>query len=491
MPCSAKKIHTIVLFICCGTFFQSDLATVAAGSKSHFVTEDKHERVAVEMETQKSLIFNGQLVDDWGSAIPNAAVQFWQTDTNGLYDHPLFAARNNKEQAKLDPTFQYFGTSVTDSEGSFSFKTHRPGIYSARPITHIHFKVFTIDNNSGEKRLRLTSQFYFADEFLKFSHLLQLELSNITDANGLPAMAANKKIAINMGGGGTERLTPWQQEGPYYPEVDFFAYDSDLTNVTETTTTVLNGWDEPTASPTLQVGEGELTAAPVMIQDFADRSEKVISTTLETSHAYFGNMFDVTAKNDVMIESMKLHIRSLEMESIEIWTKQESFIKSIRNESDWILIGQTKARGKGEGTFTPLAPRSFDPVVIRGGTVQGFYVTLESENMLFAEKGTKIGDVFTSNEDMEIHVGTAVQYAFGWNGPSNVWNGMLEYSTNFTGMPTRAVSNTPSLSPIVTIQKSLVYSSAANGGGNNDFQVGCTIFILGISYFLSYIVLWV
>ena len=176
-------------------------------------------QTAIAQEPTPPILFSGTVVDDLGRALPEAQVQFWQTDAYGYYNHP--AAPNT---ALRDPNFQFFGTDTTDSNGNFAFKTVRPGIYPGRP-SHIHFKVWL-----GGVEL-LTSQFYFADENVAVSELLILELVEGTDSDGTRALLTTKNITINMGGGGSLPITPAQAEGPFYPVVDFFGYDNDLTTI--------------------------------------------------------------------------------------------------------------------------------------------------------------------------------------------------------------------------------------------------------------------
>jgi hypothetical protein len=191
------------------------------------------------------LIFNGKVMNDLGDAISGAKIQFWQTDSNGNYDHPASSTIGS-----LDSNFQYFGTATSEQDGSFMFTTRRPGKYTQRPVTHIHFKVWL----DGEDLL--TSQFYFADENTSYSDLLQLELQELireecaTAAFSLntfdcseTAFVTSKNIVLDMGLGGTMPLTPTQQEGPFYPVIDFMRMDSVLLITTS------GGGATPTESP--------------------------------------------------------------------------------------------------------------------------------------------------------------------------------------------------------------------------------------------------
>ena len=80
------------------------------------------------------LLLSGQLVNLSGAAVSGATIEIWQTDNNGLYYHS-----GNNYQSR-DQNFQFFGTSTTDANGNYSFRTVRPGLYTGR-IRHIHFKI--------------------------------------------------------------------------------------------------------------------------------------------------------------------------------------------------------------------------------------------------------------------------------------------------------------------------------------------------------------
>lgn len=211
------------------------------------------------------LLFRGTLLDDSSKSIPNARVQFWQTDSRGVYNHPKSLSDRG---GGLELGFQYFGTDLTDNNGEFSFKTYKPGLYPSRPIAHIHFKVFVGDEDV------LTSQFYFAGESKGSPSMLTLDLEEIADHNGAVSWITNKTVAVNLGGGRAEFLTPSQTAGPYYPVVDFFDYDNDLTRTTSSVaeTTFPSPVDQtliesPTASPKGITQSAYNTPSPRLIDE--------------------------------------------------------------------------------------------------------------------------------------------------------------------------------------------------------------------------------
>jgi protocatechuate 3,4-dioxygenase beta subunit len=175
------------------------------------------------------LLLYGRVLDASGDPLAGAAVEIWQTDSNGIYDHP-----NAPNTSQRDPAFQGYGTSITAEAGWYVFRTLRPAAYANRP-PHIHLKV-KIDGQEV-----LTSQFYFATDREIFEgegifaqageqgEMLVLDPQWEVDVSGIPVLVAQKDIVVDTGrDSGTLTLTPAQTEGPYYPVVPVNEYDHDL-----------------------------------------------------------------------------------------------------------------------------------------------------------------------------------------------------------------------------------------------------------------------
>ncbi|MCX7365216.1 MAG: protocatechuate 3,4-dioxygenase [Alphaproteobacteria bacterium] len=98
------------------------------------------------------LHLEGRVLDANGRPLPGALVEIWQSDTQGIYDHPRQPGRD-----KRDAAFQGYGRMMADGEGRYRFRTLKPVAYPGR-TPHIHLKVAT---GSGSL---LTSQLYIAGE---------------------------------------------------------------------------------------------------------------------------------------------------------------------------------------------------------------------------------------------------------------------------------------------------------------------------------------
>lgn len=71
------------------------------------------------------ITITGQVLDQSGAPVANALLDFWQANTNGVYDNTGYSLR---------------GHQYTDASGYYTLTTIIPGIYPGR-TEHIHVKV--------------------------------------------------------------------------------------------------------------------------------------------------------------------------------------------------------------------------------------------------------------------------------------------------------------------------------------------------------------
>ena len=176
---------------------------------------------------QVILLF-GRVLDRAGQPVPGAAVEIWHTDSQGIYNHP-----GDRNTARRDRRFQFYGTAVTDADGLYVFRTIEPGYYAPRP-KHIHVKV------KLEGRTVLTTQFYFPEDretlrgegiFGRAGDRGELLILKPVSADPTGAVRVLSNDLVLPLGEGDRLPTPPQAEGPYYPVVDVAAFDNDLTVV--------------------------------------------------------------------------------------------------------------------------------------------------------------------------------------------------------------------------------------------------------------------
>ncbi len=135
----------------------------------------------------------GRVLDTSGAPVANATLDIWQCNAAGRYAHP---ADTNK--APLDPNFQGFARIRTAADGTYKFKSIKPGAYPTgagdwmRP-PHIHFDV------RGRKSRSIT-QMYFEGEPLNAKDRILAEIRNKESvvAKLDAATGAAEKGALNV-----------------------------------------------------------------------------------------------------------------------------------------------------------------------------------------------------------------------------------------------------------------------------------------------------
>jgi protocatechuate 3,4-dioxygenase beta subunit len=134
------------------------------------------------------LSLSGVVYDANGRPVDGALVEIWQTDSNGIYLHP-----GDPDTADRDPNFQFYGESLTGSDGVYSFRTILPGRYEPRP-RHIHVKI-----KLGGQEL-LTTQFYFPGDvsFSGDEANLVVNLAPAEDDAGRPIWVGERDIVLRL-----------------------------------------------------------------------------------------------------------------------------------------------------------------------------------------------------------------------------------------------------------------------------------------------------
>ena len=97
------------------------------------------------------LDLGGSVVDERGRTVDAAEIEIWQCDAYGSYRHPRGAG------SRVDAAFQGFGSTRSDAQGRYRFRTIRPVPYPGR-TPHIHVRLR--HPSFGE----LTSQLFVAGD---------------------------------------------------------------------------------------------------------------------------------------------------------------------------------------------------------------------------------------------------------------------------------------------------------------------------------------
>lgn len=99
------------------------------------------------------ILISGTVYDGDGQPIPDAMVEIWQPDANGIYSHPA-----DPLHAQADPHFRGFGRAENLHEGQFTFHTIKPGSRDGQ-APYINVNVF-----ARGMLIHALTRIYFADE---------------------------------------------------------------------------------------------------------------------------------------------------------------------------------------------------------------------------------------------------------------------------------------------------------------------------------------
>ena len=89
----------------------------------HDALVSKDCNILVNEQTRGQRIrISGKVLDGEGVPIPDALVEIWHGDRNGIYPHP-----HDPRVGDLDEDFRGFGRAATDDEGLYWFDTIKPG----------------------------------------------------------------------------------------------------------------------------------------------------------------------------------------------------------------------------------------------------------------------------------------------------------------------------------------------------------------------------
>jgi protocatechuate 3,4-dioxygenase beta subunit len=142
----------------------SELSGPVFGQNSVRATDDDLTVQHTGEPIGERILVHGRVLDDGGRPVPNALLEVWQANAAGRYRH-----KADQHDAPLDPNFSGAGRLLTASDGTFQFKTIKPGAYpwgnhfNAWRPAHIHFSLFGAGILS-----RLVTQMYFpGDPLLK------------------------------------------------------------------------------------------------------------------------------------------------------------------------------------------------------------------------------------------------------------------------------------------------------------------------------------
>ncbi len=178
------------------------------------------------------------------------------------------------------------------------------------------------------------------------------------------------------------------------------------------------------------------------------RTLKRLVTSYKSDRSSAGIMFDVQAKNPIMIRGLSFNTALTDEVRVLVWTKKGSHVGYQSSQKSWELIVNTTVIGKGLDVPTFIPQTIFMPTAILANQIRAFYISCTDgpyQRYLLVQDGDQ-GDF--SNEDLELfREGTAKSVGFdGSNFVPRTFSGSVAYDV-ITPQPTQNPTLTPSLSP--------------------------------------------
>ena len=159
-----------------------------------------------------------------------------------------------------------------------------------------------------------------------------------------------------------------------------------------------------------------------------DLAQNSLTTTFDGGNGQAGNMFDVTAINDLTIDSFDVSIDDGITDTVEVYVKAGTWVGFEEDAAAWTLLGTVAdVTSAGQDVPTPLN-QTFGYDVMAGDTV-AFYVTLTTSTAINYTNGTTVGALFVSDANMEVFEGAGKVYPFANTFQPRNFNGNIVYST--------------------------------------------------------------
>ena len=182
----------------------------------------------------------------------------------------------------------------------------------------------------------------------------------------------------------------------------------------------------------------------VQAADLPPLNQLVSSYASERTTA--GVMFDVEAKNDIVIYGVDINTIVQNSADVEMWTKEGTYKGYEKDASAWTLLFNSTLECNGIDVPTPIPTGSFDPVVMKASNRRSFYITFPKGASLRYITGNEEGQEYKSNDDLTIFEGIARRVGFDSAMYSpRVWSGGLNYLVG--SPPTLEPTSSPTIKP--------------------------------------------
>lgn len=150
----------------------------------------------------------------------------------------------------------------------------------------------------------------------------------------------------------------------------------------------------------------------------------VLSTPVLGGNSFNGTMFDVTAANDLTVETFSVTVDITT--NIAIYARTGSYVGNESSSAGWTFLDSAIVVGAGTGTVVEV-PVDVNYAMLSGST-HAFYVTATDANASFDyTNGTTVGTLLASDANISVFEGNGGEWPFSVTFSPRVFNGDIIY----------------------------------------------------------------
>jgi len=158
----------------------------------------------------------------------------------------------------------------------------------------------------------------------------------------------------------------------------------------------------------------------------AGGNNDTITTTFVHGNSQNGNMFDVTVLQDITVSSFDINLETSATADVAVYYKSGTHVGFEGTPSAWTLAGTASGIvSNGSDVITHLNLNL--NLHLTAGQTYAFYVTTTNGTLIGYTNGTAVGNVYSSNSQIQVKEGIGIQYPFGTVYSPRIWNGIIRY----------------------------------------------------------------
>jgi hypothetical protein len=248
----------------------------------------------------------------------------------------------------------------------------------------------------------------------------------------------------------TSSLTIYKSSPSILSTVTDTICGTDLVTLSATATSgaQIGWWSAPTGGTLLGTGPTFSSTIGTNTNFYAEAKDTIPQTPLTTNYTggiiatdpnAAGNMFDITALNDIRVTGFNVHLNdnnTLAPSNISVYYKVGSYAGFVTNAGAWTLLGSYTglvSAGAGVPTYLPL---NFD-LPVNAGQTYGIYIAVTnlgvSNSLRYSSNATSPAEFAVGASDFNLQVKSGTICFGPFTGQvaapvSRLWNGSVLYS---------------------------------------------------------------